>query len=301
MPESILWQLVQVCRQNIKCLVRPSVPNANISRQFESKILTILQQIRVLPAWIDDHPSKDLKLCTVAPLSCSVHRQAAVSGSSNTQQPALSNVMHDRSDVKLQNCFHDHEKEIREIATMWSCWKRLREIAMERLLRCSKSLSCGKRNREFSSDPSQEQEKSFLKDNISMILLKKARRAFPSESMVQSKLSEVEMERDGMIWEKNRLGCCVWNRQRTWITTIRVTSCKPVGLSSSDGKPQKSSKNWRLKVGFIKRTKHQIAWTLRNYEEIVMKRRKELDNWEQMNFMLKRKEPSTTSEFFLTI
>ena len=48
----------------------------------------------------------------------SVHRQAAVSGSSNTQQPAWSNVMHDG-------------KELRETATLCSCCKGLREIATE--------------------------------------------------------------------------------------------------------------------------------------------------------------------------
>ena len=43
----------------------------------------------------------------VNPPSDSVHRQAAVSGSSNTQQPASSTVMHDgRSCGKLQHCAH---------------------------------------------------------------------------------------------------------------------------------------------------------------------------------------------------
>ena len=37
---------------------------------FASKLLTILQMIRVPPAWIDDHPGKGLRLCTVAPFSC---------------------------------------------------------------------------------------------------------------------------------------------------------------------------------------------------------------------------------------
>ena len=48
---------------------RPFVPSTSISSQFASKLLTILQLIGVLPAWIDDHPSIDLKLCKVAPLS----------------------------------------------------------------------------------------------------------------------------------------------------------------------------------------------------------------------------------------
>ena len=41
---------------------------------FVSKLLTFLHLFRVLPARIDDHPSKGSKLCTVAPLSClSIH------------------------------------------------------------------------------------------------------------------------------------------------------------------------------------------------------------------------------------
>ena len=40
--------------------------------------------------------------------SDSVHRQAVVSGSSNPQQPASSNVMHEGSCRKLQHRVHDH-------------------------------------------------------------------------------------------------------------------------------------------------------------------------------------------------
>ena len=38
--------------------------------QFVSEPVIILQLIKVLPAWIDGHPGKDLKLCSTAPLSC---------------------------------------------------------------------------------------------------------------------------------------------------------------------------------------------------------------------------------------
>ena len=46
------------------------MPGTSISSQFVSTLLTILQLIRVLPAWIDGHPSKDFWLCKAAPLSC---------------------------------------------------------------------------------------------------------------------------------------------------------------------------------------------------------------------------------------
>ena len=63
---STLWLVSQAwdVRSSNSCLVSSS------SRQFVCKPLTILQQIRVLPAWIDDHPRKDLKLWRIAPLSC---------------------------------------------------------------------------------------------------------------------------------------------------------------------------------------------------------------------------------------
>ena len=77
MPESILWLILQACWLTIECQVVQFVPNTSISRQFASKLLSILQLIRVLHAWIDDLPGKDLKLCRVAPLSClPIHRIA---------------------------------------------------------------------------------------------------------------------------------------------------------------------------------------------------------------------------------
>ena len=70
MPESILWLVSQACWPTTECHVVQFVPRTSISRQFVSKLLTILQLIRVPPVWIDDNTSKDLKLCAVAPLSC---------------------------------------------------------------------------------------------------------------------------------------------------------------------------------------------------------------------------------------
>ena len=67
MPESILWLILQACWPTGECQVFQFVPSGSISRQFVSKLLTIRQLTRVLPAWIDDHPGKDLKLCGAAP------------------------------------------------------------------------------------------------------------------------------------------------------------------------------------------------------------------------------------------
>ena len=66
MPELIS----QACLLTTRCQVVQFVPSTSISRQFVSKLLTFLQRIRVLPAWIDDQSSKDLKLCEAAPPSC---------------------------------------------------------------------------------------------------------------------------------------------------------------------------------------------------------------------------------------
>ena len=53
-----------------ECLVFQFVPGTSISKQFVSMRVTVLRLIQVLPVWIDDHPSKDLKLWKTAPLSC---------------------------------------------------------------------------------------------------------------------------------------------------------------------------------------------------------------------------------------
>ena len=66
MSESILWLISQAYWPTAECQVFQFVPSTNISRQFVSKLLTLLQLIRVLPAWIDDHPNNDSKLCKVA-------------------------------------------------------------------------------------------------------------------------------------------------------------------------------------------------------------------------------------------
>ena len=54
-----------------ECQVYQFVPRTSIPRQSVSIPLTVLQQIRALPARMGDHPGKGLGLCTVAPLSCS--------------------------------------------------------------------------------------------------------------------------------------------------------------------------------------------------------------------------------------
>ena len=65
------WRNTKILREwQFFCFRRQFVPRTSISRQFVSKHLTILRLIQVLPVWIDDHPGKGLKLCTMAPLSC---------------------------------------------------------------------------------------------------------------------------------------------------------------------------------------------------------------------------------------
>ena len=68
-PLPIWWMIKQICSLTMECEAYQFVPKTSMSRQFVSKLLTILQLIRVLPAWIDDHPSTCLRLCKVAPLS----------------------------------------------------------------------------------------------------------------------------------------------------------------------------------------------------------------------------------------
>ena len=67
---SILWPHKQVCSLTKKCQVYLFVPNTSISRQFASILLIILQLIQAPAPWLDDHPSKDLKLCTSALAFC---------------------------------------------------------------------------------------------------------------------------------------------------------------------------------------------------------------------------------------
>ena len=67
-PESIFWLLLQICWQIIKCQVHHFVPSTSISRNFVSTLVISLPLIHVLPVWIDDHSSKDVKLCRAAPL-----------------------------------------------------------------------------------------------------------------------------------------------------------------------------------------------------------------------------------------
>ena len=66
----ILWLPLQVCWPTTECLVFQFVPSSSMSIQFVSKLVTILQLSHVLPAWLDGHPGKDLKLCITASLSC---------------------------------------------------------------------------------------------------------------------------------------------------------------------------------------------------------------------------------------
>ena len=67
---SSLWLFVQVCLLTTECLVQQCVPNTGISRQFESTLLTVLQQIPVLLLWLDGHQSMELRLWKAAESFC---------------------------------------------------------------------------------------------------------------------------------------------------------------------------------------------------------------------------------------
>ena len=61
----------------------------------------------------------------------------------------------------------------------------------------------GKRDREFRSVSSQEQEKFLsVRENLHDYLERETRRALQGECTAQRQLSEAEMERDKMIWDK---------------------------------------------------------------------------------------------------
>ena len=77
------------------------------------------------------------------PFSDSVHRQAAVRGSSNPQQPASSNVMHDgRSCGKLQQGAHDHVMHKRGCGKLQRCAHVVRSCG--KLQQGAHDLSCMK-------------------------------------------------------------------------------------------------------------------------------------------------------------
>ena len=99
----------------------------------------------------------------VNPFSDSVHQQAAVSGSSNTQQPASSNVTHDGWGCgKLQQCAHDHVMRERSCGKLEQCAHVVRSGGKRQQSDCSdveKSLLIGKRDLEFGILPSQRKEK----------------------------------------------------------------------------------------------------------------------------------------------
>ena len=63
---STWWLIEQVCSLTKKCQVYQFVQSTSISRQFVSIFLTIPQLIQVPLSWNGDHPSKGLRLCTVA-------------------------------------------------------------------------------------------------------------------------------------------------------------------------------------------------------------------------------------------
>ena len=115
----------------------------------------------------------------VNPLSASVHQQGTASGSSNPQQPASPNVTNpwQTSNVgscgKLQRCAH----------VVRSCWKLQRSDCSD----VENSVLSGKRDREFGSMSSQEQE-TFLSErqNLHDYLERETWRALQGEGMYNS-------------------------------------------------------------------------------------------------------------------
>ena len=69
-PWSILWLIVQACLLTIEYQVVQYVPSTNISEQFESMYLTILQQISFLLLWSGGHRCMEWILCRVVESSC---------------------------------------------------------------------------------------------------------------------------------------------------------------------------------------------------------------------------------------
>ena len=91
----------------------------------------------------------------VNPFSDSVHRQAAVSGRSNTKQPASSKFMHDGKGCgKLQQCVHDHVMHERGCGKLQRCAhviRSCRELQQSDRSDVDKSLLNRKRDRGFGS------------------------------------------------------------------------------------------------------------------------------------------------------
>ena len=122
----------------------------------------------------------------VNPFSDSVHRQAAASGSSNPQEPASFNVMHERRCGKLQHCVHDHAMHVGSCGKLQRCDHVVRCCGKLQRSDCSEvetSKLNGKRDRAFGCVSSQEQEWFLLeKQNLHDYLEREAQRALPGES-----------------------------------------------------------------------------------------------------------------------
>ena len=117
-----------------------------------------------------------------------------------------------------------------------------------------------KRDREFGSVSSQEQEK-FLSErqNLHDYLEREARRALQGECMAQRKLSEAEMERDGMIWD---------NRNSDWAAMYGINSQlepQPSELHRANQWACQAQIHFDQSLHFLSLTKiatHRLAWNL---------------------------------------
>ena len=191
------------------------------------------------------------------PISDSVHRQAVASDSSNPQQPASPYVMHEGVAGNCNIVFVIMMKGVAgncngAIAQKLKnpCWMETEIVNLAVYRPKNHKDSC-------------------LRDKISMITLEeKPRELFKLKAQLTE--NYLIMERDRMIREK---------RNSDWTAMNIINS-------------QLDSQQWELHhatSGFVK-LKWKAAESSKNYGEFVMKRRKELDTWEQMNFMFKRKK-----------
>ena len=132
----------------------------------------------------------------VNPFGASVRQRATASGSSNPQQPASPNVINLWQTSKVGSC----GKLKRCAHVVWK-WEKLQRSDCSDV---QKSLLNGKRDREFGSVSSQQQER-FLSERKNLLdyLEREAwRGSLQGECFAQRKLSEAEMEVDRMIWDE---------------------------------------------------------------------------------------------------
>ena len=123
-----------------------------------------------------------------------------------------------------------------------------------------------------------------------MILLKeKPKKLFKVKAQLREDYLGLKW-RDRMILERRNADWAAMYGLNSQIDTVESKKhnnqsyiMQTSGLVKHRWKATESSKDWR--VDLIRRAEHWDWWELRNYGKFVMKRRKELDSWEQTTFM----------------